>query len=417
MTRPWLRLLPLALATLPLVAPASARAACQPDPCGSSLAFKSITPRSAALIPTDGVFLFDVELSGSDDFIFPEQLASVELEVTIEDVPVAGAIEWVDLMRQTDPAAPQVLAWRPAEPLAENADYEVSGQVVNSLLGPDEQACAPASLPIDVVFTTDTQPSAPLAAPVGISDESFTVDPIADNIGSFACCAGSAPVEDECGEVTFPADRCTPFQGHGQIRVEYTVDQALPEPTAAQVVRFLDSGSEDAPLVLSASLTDTVAADWPEPVCLRLGLHNVGTGERVLADEVCHGADQPEKFGVLVIDPLVAIGASCPGEVQTCAIVDTDPPEWDDNECSPWDPGPGTTGDTGDDPTTGSAETDPTPTTGGTGDDPTTGGETTDGPQQDDDPGGCGCATSTPSPGLALLLLALPRRRARPRRK
>lgn len=389
--------------------------ACSPDLCYDVDVWVDLKPLNAAAIPIDGVLVLQgAQSGGSPD---AEWLAKIDLTVTRDGQPIAGALE-------TSPID-DVLIWRPAAPLEPGAVYDVAGALHN---GPvDPPYCGEEELPLAFQFFADAAPSATLTPPkTGASEQLLTSH--GNSLTDLVCCDDAFPFEyGNCGfyDIDWDAGHCAWLNGTGTLQVSVTVDSGLPAPTRAITTRALVVDGN----TLAPRLSDNLSRSAQQPFCTQVKLQNLATGETAISPQVCHGDALVEQLGPQLLDIGPELAEKCSAPAYVCEVA-ADGTEWDPSKCTPW---PGDTGTTGD-PTTG----DPTtgePTTGAT--DPSTTGQTTSDPQTTGTTGdptsasgggqddlvdhGCSCDSDASSPAWsALALLALtfarPRRRRRRRR-
>ncbi|WAS98881.1 MYXO-CTERM sorting domain-containing protein [Nannocystis punicea] len=389
-----LQAMTLALAGAALLFPAEAEA-CTPDPCAYSGGLKSLEPLNAQAIPTDGVLLLQV--SRFDDSPVEDWLDTIDLTVTRDGQPIAGAVEGSEIRN--------LLIWQPAAPL-EPGDYQVVGDVDN----PGDDYCA-YDLELDFGFTVEAEPSMPLVPPLVEREVSVDVHERTDLL-SLVCCEGAMPqrFDGYCGSsehVGWEEGFCAVHQGFGVLRVEMAIDTKLPLATSAMVVRQLVVDGEPRP----PEFDDALQTGAEKPFCTAVQLTNLATGETVTSEEACHG-NEPEilaQLGDQAIDPAAELLENCSTPAYTCEIAES-ADRWDPEQCTPWP----TDDPTGGDPTEG-------PTTDGPGSGGDETGDETDGPASGGQDGlvehGCACDSQAPSPLGALMLLGLgllrPRRRRR----
>lgn len=370
--------------------------ACRPPLCDGDYGLEAVDPVNADAIPIDGVLA--LKTAGTVD------LASIQWTVTRDGQPVDGALE--------KPEVPDILLWRPAQPLTPGP-HQVTGMVVNSDEDPDD--CVPDMLALDFEFLVEAEPSAPLAAPTIDVQETVSVKEVVA-LDGLVCCDGAMPSDNglDCGpadpSIFWSEGHCQPTRGAGTLRAKFSVTTGLPAATDALVTRQLvvDGAPYDQPrLGVSPLFVST------QPFCTEVVLRNLATGETLTTPQQCHGADVADQLGDQPIDPGPGLAAVCSGAAYTCAILDDVVPRWDPAQCTEWpptdDPTGGTTGDPGD---TGDTTGAPDDSTGDPGGD--TGGDTGGGQDGAGDKG-CGCDTDDSPPGALLALagigLVLHRRR------
>ncbi|WAS98882.1 hypothetical protein [Nannocystis punicea] len=382
----------LALAGAAVLLPGEAEA-CSPAECAYVDAWQSLQPINAQAIPIDGVLLLRGAQSG--DSPEEEWLDKIELTVTLDGQPIAGAVEAAGIR--------DVLLWRPAAPL-EPGEYQAVGSLDNPAYDFPFDYCS-VDLTLDFGFTVVAEPSAPLVPPL-VESSTMVIVRETETLTSLVCCEGAVPYSYsfDCGGggeyVGWEDGFCAAHQGFGSLRVEVTVDTKLPPATSAMVKRELIIDGESQ----SAELLDAMAFGDSKPFCTTVLLTNLATGETATSEQTCHGSE-PEimaQLGDVAIDPGDELLENCSEPAYTCEVAASGD-RWDLNKCAPWAP---------DEPTGG----DPTEGPGSGGDDT---GDGTDGPASGGQDGlvehGCACDSRAPSPFGALLLLGLgllrPRRR------
>ncbi|MCY1063099.1 MYXO-CTERM sorting domain-containing protein [Nannocystis sp. SCPEA4] len=381
---PW-RSLALAFAAAAL-APSEADACGAYYPCEGVTGWSDLSPR-ALTIPTDGVLLLQgANLGGPDD-----ELPDIELTVTRDGQPVAGAVELTDI--------DGVLLWRPTAPLEPSANYQVVGALDNEL--PDNE-CTPGVIPLEFEFQTEAGPSAPLQLPQMKVTESVTV--LSDlSVESLVCCDGAMPKSvEECGMPSVLwGGFCDYLRAIGYLHVTLTLTTGLPKSTDAMIQRTLIVDGER-----------TLSTQWEslgeirtEPFCAAFEVRNLATGETLLSPETYYGQAMAATIGLHALDPSATLAERCESTPYVCELDESS--SWDPNRCTTWPDGA---------PTTESAP----PTDGEPGD---ASGDATGDATGDTDSGGQdglvrpGCACDSRSPAtpaaLGLLALALLRRRRR----
>lgn len=348
-----------------------------------------------AVIPVDGVLVLQGKYPGTDA---DNAFAAVELEVTRDGQPIAGALE------QT--AAIDVLVWRPADPW-QPGDYQAVADVA-----PHPENCQ-VQTPLALPFVVDPGSGPAALLPEFVVDPKFSVIPDI-SLGSLACCLDAQPPvllhEDYLGcpaeIIDFDLDRCTPTTATGRLALFITGAAAAQDPFGGQILNTLNLDGE--PFAHSIREIDITVFPLYAPTCVSYDATDLASGEVVHGEEQCFGQENADSLGVHPIEMLRPLSCS---PLEQCAVVDD---TWDKTMCEPFDvPGVDTTSgtDTGDDagtpaedvPTTDAADDSTTEPTGDPGADPTT-----------DD--GCGCTTdAAPAPALLALagLLTLRRRRVR----
>lgn len=334
------------------------------DPCDTLEFWSTLAPHNAQQIPSDGVLVLQGARHGSWD---DAALASVELAVTLEGQPVAGALELSPL--------PGVVVWRPEAAWVPGATYKLSGTVTN--VNPDGVVCADATLPIvsDVVIASE--PGAPLGKPGLSGVPSVTVEPTV-SLATMACCEGEAPSVSYggCGgsdSVYYDAAVCAPISGIGHLSVVFTGTPAAEGPAAQQILytrRIVGTPP-------STSFDPSFGFVSDAPFCAALEALDLASGAITTSASLC--------FGDAVVDQLgpqaIAVPETLTCALQQCAELNA---AWNLDDCEPVGPQP--------DPDSGTAG----------------GGE--------DGDKGCGCHSGDEGPGGATLLglaglLGLARRR------
>jgi MYXO-CTERM domain-containing protein len=336
------------------------------DPCDTVEFWSTLTPYNAQQIPSDGVLVLQGARHGSWD---DAAIASVELTVTLDDVPVAGALELSPL--------PGLLVWRPEAAWVPGSTYKLSGSVTN-VNPPDGTICADATVPIasDVVITAE--PAAPLGKPGLSGMPTVTLEPTI-SLATLACCEGASPTVDVSGcngtYVNFDPAMCAPISGIGHLAVEFTGTPAAAGPAAQQIVYTQRIAGSPAITALEPSFSFLADA----PFCAALEALDLASGAITTSASLC--------FGDMVVDQLGPQALAIP-ETLTCSLQQCQELEgtWNTDDCEPLDPDSGS----------------------GSGSDSDTAGE--------DGDKGCGCNSSDDRPGGAALLglvglLGLARRR------
>lgn len=384
-------LVPLAGLAALLPEPAEA---CSPDPCNGVAALKSIEVLNPVAIPIDGVLL----LRANGDMDKDSLLADLELTVTRDGQPIAGAVE--------DSTVIGVLVWRPAAQL-EPGDYKLHALFDNPPI--DYDYCGPDIVDDDLVFNVGAGLSEPLTPP--------TIEPVITELlvedrelDTLVCCDGAYPEDyNLCGysyDVTWFEGECAATSAVGVLDISFALKQTVAPSTAGLLIRTLRVDGDIQRLAVEDGFWHT--AD--HPFCASFDLRNVATGETLLGEPQCFGKDPGIVLGPQALDPAVALAGKCVGEPYTCEFADGVPSEWDPEKCTPWAPAGETSGDTSE-PTTSDTGPD-TSATGGTA-----ASDTADTSDQDGlGDRGCGCATDPADPGALLGLLGvglLVRRRRR----
>ncbi len=407
------RLVPILLPCLiglSLVAGAGEAAACLDlgGHCDDAVGWVHVQPLITDAIAIDGMLLF--EMAGRNT---PEPSPAVlEIAVTLDGVPVAGAFETVGL--------PDVIAWRPAQPFEPQRQYLATGSAHNAM--PDD-TCIPEEVPLEFEFSTGSGPMPPLMLPtVEVQEQLVSVG--LQSLDNFVCCDGGFAflAFRGCGggggTISHDDGFCAPIQSTGTLAV--ALDVMLPNDGLAQTNLaaglVVDGVPEPEQLIFGTSrtLTTTRSAAF----CTEVVVRNLATGATVTTPKQCHGAGVEAQLGPQMLTPdSPVLAGNCKGEPYTCTTSET---AWDPMQCVPWPDG----GTTGGGPTT--SDTGSTDTGGGgTSSGGTSSGGTDSGGSGPGADGlispGCACASG---PALVLggpreLLLALlvlglrrPRRRA-----
>lgn len=353
------------------------------DPCTGQDVWTDLAPYNHAKIPSDGVLVLRGNHVGGADV---DSLATIELTVTRDGQPIAGALEAT--------SAHGVLVWRPSEPWEPGAAYALTGTVTNMVDDYSYGYCAPDTIPLAADLVIDAAPAEALTAPDMDVTQGVLQTPVIA-LDGLACCEGAAPSGSYygCGGlyVNFDPNECAPTLAVGSLQLELTATPAAPAPTAQEVVYTLVV--DGAPQLQQLDDPHFVLYGLGAPVCARVVAEDLATGAKVEGEEQCHGQDVADQLGQQALDPAAELGC----EVFTCEVVEN---AWDPMACAPLDP--------------------PAPTTGG----PTEGGGESEGSGEastgdtagEDDAKSCACA-SEPRGDAALLALAgvvgLTRRRRR----
>lgn len=388
--------LPLAGAAL---TPAEAEA-CSVDPCYFVDLIQDLAPINAASIPIDGVLLLQATQTG--DSPDADWLATIDLTVTRDGQPIAGALE--------TSAIDNILVWRPAAPLEPGALYKVTGTLDNPDVEPYYEGCAPDLVMLDFDLQAGLEPSTPLAAPEVEAAELVNTLEILDALDAFVCCDDAFPFEYsfDCGGsgtyVSWDAGFCAPLAGVGVLSVQVAVTPSTAPATAALLSHELVVDGAPSGQVLTTQL----GANRQTPFCTEVVQRNLATGEQVKTPKQCHGDAVAPQLGPQDLDPGPTLARKCQGEPYTCVAVDG---RWDPAQCTPWPAAEATTSASSTDDPSGGGET-----ASGSGTD--TQGSATAG-EDDLVKHGCVCDARRGAPpgGSAVLLLALlARRRRAPRR-
>ncbi len=350
------------------------------DPCDEVPGWIEFSLLSSGTIPADGVLVLQGAWRGAQ----PPGPDTVALTVTVDDAPVAGAVEATQF--------PGLVIWRPAAAWTAGATATIGGGATNE--GADGE-CLQASLPVSGEVMIAADPGEGLV-PVDISGvEMVTLVPTI-SLETLACCPGEAPQEqssgcDEDGAVSFDPMKCAPFAGTGIMQLTLTGTSAAVGAVDQQVVyEFVVGGQK-----VGFSFAPMLGLDGLQaPLCAAIHAVDLGTGATVEGMEECFGEDVAEQLGPQVLDPLATL--SC--DPQVCEVLW---PSWDLEKCTPYGGGGGGETLTGG-PTEGGGEGG---SEGGSDSSGTTSG-------QDDDKG-CGCDGTGGGGPLVLAALALLGRRRR----
>lgn len=342
------------------------------EPCFNQSGWSAVTPLNADKIPTDGVLLLQTSSVGAPD------PATIELTVTLDGQPIAGAVEGT--------SAFGVLAWRPSEPWAAGATHHVSASIPGiEVIEFNYYDCPEVTIDLDLDIFIDEGPSEALVEPALDVAEQAHIDPIV-SLDSLACCVDAQPPTQGlggCGAgyyTYFDPMQCAPTKGHGYLDLTAMAGPAAGGATAKLVSYqlFADGGAASNPSFVPSF---TLVRD--APTCVSVVATNLATGATSKTKEQCFGAAIADQLGAQELDPAEAL--NCP--LETCTVVgDT----WDPNACVPFPSGETGSG-------SGGSET-------GTDAATATAGET-DGDGKLD---GCACdARGAGPPGLGLSVLAL----------
>lgn len=355
--------------------------ACSPDPCNNIAALDDIVGVGPA-IPIDGVLVLRTTGVIDDNAV----LAGLELTVTRDGQPIAGAVE--------DSSAIGVLVWRPAAQLVPGA-YDVHAKFDNPPI--DYEYCGQDVVEKDFGFTVGPDPAEPLKPPTslpGVSGNLFEDR----ELDTLVCCDGAFPEDyNQCGYsyyVSWFDGECAELSAVGYLDVSFELTQNVAPATASQLVRTLRIDGD----VQRLDIGDVFHHRSDKPFCASFDLTNLATSETLAGPEQCFGdADVEIKLGKQALDPSIALAGKCTGAPYTCEVGDGFPPKWDPEKCTPWEPTEDPTGETG--AGTGEMSASDTTDQDGLGD------------------RGCGCTTGPADPsvllGLAGLGLLAGRRRRR----
>jgi hypothetical protein len=313
------RLVPLLVPALLL---ADEARACTPDPCAGVQAFVDLKRASDRDIPVDGVALFQANWFG--DIAMLPLLEGLSLTVTREGLAVDGALEGTDI--------PGTLVWRPAGPLVPEAVYEVTGTYANA---PEVAGvCAPAVVDFKFEFTAGPAEASPLGA-AELRERTSWMDFPFDDLASLACCDGALPrADDNCGVVSlsWTEGQCTATLSFKRYKVELWLD--VPEADEASYGQWLYTLREGGEALWTARDPRFIRY-LTEPACYVFERRSLISGEVVADDERCFGEDLEDFPNDQPIDPHIALGDACSGELYACDIVDG---RWDPDHCRAWTP-------------------------------------------------------------------------------
>jgi MYXO-CTERM domain-containing protein len=336
-------------------------------------------------VPTDGVIAFRADAYGD----LEEALALLTIEVTQDGLPVAGAIETIEISSSVDlvESTDLFVVWRPEAAFDASSDYVASVAVGD----PFDPKAPPTVTTLDI--TTGEGPAGDLPA-IELSTLELAAEPY--GTGPRVCCDDG----NSCG---FPL--CVAPDAEDRPVIRATVGLAADDPMAAQAYLRLSSGVDDA---LAEDGIGGIAADLDGTTFQRT--FDAAAGSYCFGAEIVSLIDgsvlpivsQCEAHGDLELTTgpnpaLEGALAQCVGE-----------PYWEDT-MEPYEPeggtgdesgsGSGSDGGSGDDDGTGSSD-------GGIVDD--SGGDdgNTDGNgSQNDDASGCACNVESGRGGWSALAL------------
>ena len=346
-------------------------------------------------IPVDGVL--PIQFTGAyGSTVTPAQ---IDLQVTLDGMPVAGALE--------DIGVPWVLAWRPAAPLVPLAQYVVTGTIVNEMVPPGQSQCGEPQVPVEFEFTAGAAATPPLMQPAILAEEEL-VDTVEQSLDNFVCCDGAFPSWQSggCGgghqSVEYDAGFCAPLTSLRRLQVALTATLALPPDSPPMVTATLVVDGEPGSARLFLGPVLGLDAEATKPLCTEVVLRDIATGATLTTPKQCHGQAVADQLGMQALEPdAPELAAGCKGAPYTCEVLQFDT-AWDPERCTPW-------------PAADETST-ATPTTGADASTGTTGTTGTSEPGQDGlVEHGCACNSGSPAPtGALLALCALAwRRRAR----
>lgn len=401
-----LRLLAPALALIALAAPPRDADACSPDICYDVGRWGDIAAGNPQAVPTDGVFVLD----GARFYVdtdAEETFPAISVEVSLDGMPVEGALEGVGLG--------ETMIWRPAAPLVAGGAYVVKVSVDNAAIAEGlDGECGPDLLQVELNFNVGDGPAPALAAPAYQSSESYSlVDEI--TLEGLVCCGGAYPMaEDTCGweDIYWSTGECAPLEKRGRVAVSWSGGEI--DPAYAGMVAYrLKVDGQSAGYRYGAPLGHSDQ----KPFCANVEVQSLADGSVAAGPEVCLGADPPHPLGLHGVDPLPELGA-CADAAYTCAIIPGDfGDKWDMNNCQAWPDDAGTTGGETESGSggSGSGSGDVTDASSGGSGDASTGSDDTSGKtstatatagEGEGGEGGCACAAD-PEGGAAGLGLAL----------
>ncbi len=374
------------------------------DICGGLAYFDDVQPVNAAAIPIDGVLVLRATGRDLED---ADLIASLELTVTRDGQPIAGAVEAT--------AGVGVLVWRPSLPFEPGAHA-----VHTSFANPDNDdpyaaGCGPEDGESDFEFLVEDAPAQPLVPPVVTHEQSVSLQGSLD-LKDLVCCDGAFPEENgggSCGseQSYWFEGQCASLLATGLLQIELTAQPQQDLATSGLLLRsFLVDG---VPEVIGVA--DQASSRFDHLFCTQVELLNLATGETSISEQVCHGQELAAQLGPQVVDPTIELAGKCEGPLYTCAIIGEFPARWDPETCTPLEAEETTNGPTSSDSqsATDSAdvESDSDPTTAGPGSDTTpTSDSETDGASGGQDgliDHGCACDSGPGDPAALLGLLGL----------
>lgn len=397
------RSLPLAaVAAALLIAPTPAEA-CSPPP--SLALFPQLADGARTGVPTDGVIAFRADAYGE----LTEALGLLNMDVTQDGMPVAGAIETIELSTSDEFGSIRTdlfIVWRPEAAFAPSSDY------VASIAVADEWD--PKGLPTVTTLEISTAADAAGALP---APELLEVE-----LGVNATGSGPRVCCDDGNSCGFPA--CAALEESDHPRLGFTLGAAGDDPLATQGYVRLLAGVDDG---LEAYAVAGIAAEV-DGFSLQ-HTFDAAAGNYCIGAELVSFIDgsalpivsQCEDHGDLELATAPNSGfdaflEQCVGE-----------PYWEDTD-EPYVPDGGTGGDeSGDGGSSGGGDADGGDADGGDADggdadggsgDDGSGGDGGSG-QNDGDGGGCACRVDAERswwPGLAGLFVLGAVRAARRRR-
>ena len=310
------------------VAPDSAEACPGPDPCAGEDFWYDLVPVNAAKIPSDGVLVLQ---GGHQNGVDEDWLAKIELTVTKDGQPIAGALE----------ATSQhgMLIWRPEAPWEAGATLQMTGKITNPPFDSYYECAAPEIL-FEADLVIDSEPGAPLGAVEFTAMQTPSLFPEV-TLETLVCCPGAMPSTGyggcygESDYVYWDDEVCAPTVQHGYLLVEMTADAPTSGPALAQVIYTLKIDG----VVHTVSTAQQFSLYQDKPFCAVIEAQDVASGKVSASAEQCFGQDIVDKLGVLPIAPPDAL--TC--ELENCASNGG----WDPAMCTPFEPDPPpTTSDT-----------------------------------------------------------------------
>lgn len=294
------------------------------EPCQGYSFWQDLTPVNAAKIPSDGVLI----LQGNHNGDAAETLATIDLTVTKDGQPIAGALEVTSMHG--------VLAWRPAEPWEAGATYALSGKVSNP---PEVSYCGPVELLLEDTLFIDDVPGEALGSVDFVGQTIVQLTPQV-SLETLACCAGATPSSGYygCGglEVYWDPEECAPTQAHGYLSVQLTGEPAAAGPVAAQIVYSLQVDGN----LHSTALAPQFSVFGDAPFCAVIEATDIGSGVTTMGQKHCFGDAVAGQLGPQTLDPKEKLQCA----LEQCAT-DAVPSTWDPTMCTPFEPASPTTSD------------------------------------------------------------------------
>lgn len=310
------------------LAPNTAEACPGPDPCAAEDFWSDLVPVNAAQIPSDGVLVLRGDhQNGSDE----DWLAKIELTVTKDGQPIAGALETT--------SQHGTLIWRPEAPWEPGATLQMSGKIPNPEFD-GYYECADAEIVFAADLVIDSEPAAPLGAVEFTAMQSVALYPEV-SFETLVCCPGATPSHGYAGcyggnnDIYWDHDECAPTVEHGYLLVQMEGEAATTGPASLQVIYTLKV--DGAATATSGAPQFNTYQD--KPFCAVIEAQDLASGEVTASAEQCFGQDIADQLGVLTIAPPDKL--TCP--LENCANGDG----WDPAMCTPFEPEPApTTSDT-----------------------------------------------------------------------